>query len=228
MPRKKKNTELLDEELNLDEDTLDLDDEDEEESSEEELQKEPAAEISADITEDEETKEPEAPKPAPRKRAAKAVEVEAPLAAAEAVAPVAASTPTVAEKDAVVLQWEAAKQASESIVASLEKVNDMLREIPEHYSAVIQKSMKQAANRPTPAARIAFGMSVVATLLSVLSLSFSQSARQMAVTRGTSLPAIHHSEPREKTPAKIETAESRREAELMALVPKPKVKRKAR
>ncbi len=120
------------------------------------------------------------------------------LPAAAAVAPVvtpealpaSASAPAPAHDD-LAKQWAAAQQTSASIVASLEKVNTLLREVPEHYAAVIQKAMKQSSGKPSPAAKVAFGMSLVATVLSVLSLTFAQSARQSALSQGVSVPAIH-------------------------------------
>ncbi len=113
--------------------------------------------------------------------------VEAPVAP-NAAAVVATTTD---EKDLVVRQWEAAKQTSESIVASLDKVNSLLKELPDHYAAVLQKSMKQSSARTTPGAKIAFGMSMVASVLSVLSLSFSQSARELVLSHEVSVPAVH-------------------------------------
>lgn len=205
MARKKKDTEELEMEL----DELELDEEetsDEEDADEEEL-KEPEAISLSNDDEDEADIEP-APK-APRRRAAKkAPKVESKVEAEEVgvekpakapkktEAPVAAAVavPAPEAKDTVVLQWEAAKQASESIVGSLDKVNSMLRELPEYYSTSLQKAFKNNTPRTSPAAKVAFGMSLVATVLSVLSLSFSQSARQAALTQ-VAVPAIHQMAP---------------------------------
>ncbi len=212
MGRKKKDEEILVEEL---------------EQSEELLSDEPE-ELSAEFSEEEKPAEP-TPKPARRRRAPKA-----PVAAAEPAtnetqtpaepaienivpAPQPQSVPAIiasTQKDPVVQQWEAAKQTSESIVASLEKVNLLLRDIPEHYSNVLQKSIKQAANRPTPGARAAFGISVFAIVLSILSLSFSQSARQMALTNNSPAPVVAQ---------QYQATES-----APALALKPRLKRKTR
>lgn len=231
MARKKKDTEEL--ELELDELELDEEETSEEDEADEEALKEPE-EISLAEEEDEAEVEP-APK-APRRRAPKAkkatkaeaeeteeaVVAEKPVKAPKKTeAPVAAAvaTPAPEPKDAVVLQWEAAKQASESIVGSLDKVNSMLRELPEYYSASLQKAFKNNTPRTSPAAKVAFGMSLVATVLSVLSLSFSQSARQAALTQVT-VPAIHQMVPTPAPEKKIEQA--------AAEAPKKKAVRKTR
>jgi hypothetical protein len=167
-----------------------------------------AVEEATELPTIEEAVEEPSPQPTRAKRTAKVEET-------VVAAPPPVVVPAPPEKDRVVQQWEAAKQASESIVASLEKVNDLLREIPEHYGAVIQKSMKQAATRPSPAARVAFVMSVVATLLSILSLSFSQSAREKAFSQAT------YQATQVQQPQHVRSATP----DLMAAAPKQKAKR---
>jgi len=66
----------------------------------------------------------------------------------------------------------------------------MLREIPDHYSGAIQKVLKNNTPKASPVARLAFGLSLVATVLSVLSLTFSQSARQAALTQAVSTAPV--------------------------------------
>lgn len=247
MARKKK-----EEELDLNEEEMELDEQEEDE----ELELEPEEiSADASIDEDEE-EEQEAPKKrAPRKRAKKEPKVEAaeevvaeekPVkkapkleekiekafempAAAAVAAPVetvaAVVTPAPAHDD-LAKQWAAAQQTSASIVASLEKVNTLLRDVPEHYAVVLQKAMKQSAGKPSPAAKVAFGMSLVATVLSVLSLTFSQSARQQALSHhGVSVPAIHQQAPQTapRVEANANTAQS-----ADALAAKPKKQRKAK
>ncbi len=194
MGRKKKDEEILDEEIELGGDEeleLELGEADD---SDEDALKEPAS-IEADSL-DEEIQEPKAPrKRAPRKPKVEPAIEETPVAAAAVAAapvalPVAPPVPAV-EKDAVVLQWEAAKLTTEAIVASLDKVNGLLRELPDHYAVVLQKSMKASAPRSGSASKIAFGTSLMAILLSVLSLSFSQSARQAALSHGGAVQAVH-------------------------------------
>lgn len=193
MGRKKKDEEILEEEIDLGGDEeleLELGEADD---SDEDALKEPAS-IEADSL-DEEIQEPKAPrKRAPRKPKVEPAIEETPVAAAVAAAPVAlpvAPPVPAVEKDAVVLQWEAAKLTTEAIVASLDKVNGLLRELPDHYAVVLQKSMKASAPRSGSASKIAFGTSLMAILLSVLSLSFSQSARQAALSHGGAVQAVH-------------------------------------
>ena len=141
-------------------------------------------------------------KPAPRRKRRKKAAVEAQEAApaeetVSTVPAVAESKPNPvpetkpSNEDPMVRQWEAARQTTEAIVASLEKVNGLLKELPDHYAGVLQKSLKQNSARSTPGAKIAFGMSMVASVLSILSLSFSQSARELVLSREISVPAAH-------------------------------------
>jgi hypothetical protein len=222
MGRKKKDEEILDDELDLasEEAELELELDDADDSDEEEL-KEPAT-LEADSLDEETAKEPKAPrKRSPRKTKAEPAAEE--TVAAAVASPTPAPTPTpipapapapVVEKDAVVLQWEAAKQTTEAIVASLEKVNGLLRELPDHYAVVLQKSMKASAPRSGSASKIAFGTSLMAILLSVLSLSFSQSARQAALSHDGALPAVQRAAPERN---RIESAQSKQgEIDMLA------------
>ncbi len=233
MARKKKETEELEMEL----DELELDEDETSEEDDEAELKEPEEITLQDESEDEAEEVEPAPK-APRRRAAKAKKAVTPKVEADAEEEIAAEKPapkapkkaevrtaaavvaTAPEaKDTVVLQWEAAKHASESIVGSLDKVNSMLRELPEYYSTALQKAFKNNTPRTSPAAKVAFGMSLVATVLSVLSLSFSQSARQAALTQ-VAVPAIHHVAPTPAPEKKIEQA--------AAEAPKKKPNRRSR
>lgn len=180
MGRRKKDEEILDENLELELDDTDLDedeDEEEDEIDEESLKKDPKDIAAHPVVDEDGGKEPQ-PKVAPRKRAPKA-EVAAPAPVVEKAA---------VSVDPMVAQWDAARKTSEAIAASLEKVGTVLREIPDHYAHSFQKSMKQMP-RTSPAARMAFVMSLAALVLSVLSLSFSQSARHAALIREVPVPA---------------------------------------
>lgn len=208
MARKSKKSEVdseLDEDLEL-------------ELEEETLQKEPLAFDGEASLEDEEVLKAEPV--APKKRAAQKLEKELSLPAAAVPSPVpvpAAAAPAPAPApaiDPVVAQWEAAAKTTQAIVASLENVHAMLKDLPEHYAAVVQKSLKQSQSKPSNATRLAFATSFLAIVFSVLSLSFSQSVRNQVIMSKTLV---------QTAPLKVEASLTKeREAELLATVPKPK------
>lgn len=218
MARKKKDAEeILDEELELDEDTFGDDedeeevDEDEDEDEEDESKTEPTGEISIEVDEEVVAKEP--PGKAPRKRAAKVAVAEA----KPVETPVAAAAPVVVEapKDPAVAQWEAAQKTAAAISANLENVHAMLKDLPEHYATALQKLVKQQTPKPAAGAKLAFAMSAMAIVLSVLSLSFSQTARQLVLTRHAGVPAVHSVPAPERT--KIESAATTKGGDLDVL-----------
>ncbi len=199
MARKSKKSEVapeLEEELEL-------------ELDEESLQKEPLAfEMESAV----ESEEPSLKPTVSRKRVEKAVveqTVEEPSVAVPAAA--AAAAPAI---DPVVAQWEAAAKTTQAIVASLENVHAMLKDLPEHYAAVVQKSLKQNQTKPNNATRLAFATSFLAIVFSVLSLSFSQSVRNQVIMSKALAPV--------STPKMESSFTKDREAELLATVPKPK------
>jgi hypothetical protein len=201
--RKSKKPELeteLEEELDL---------ADEGDLSEEALQKEPLS-LELEGLEVEEELKTEPVVKAPRKRVEK-VAVEK---AAEALpVPAAAAAPAPAP-DPVVAQWEAAAKTTQAIVASLENVHAMLKDLPEHYAAVVQKSLKQQPAKPSQGTRLAFATSFLAIVFSVLSLSFSQSVRNQVIMSKALAPSAA---------TRIDSNLTKeREAELLATVPKPK------
>jgi len=122
----------------------------------------------------------------------------------------ASNTANASEKDAVERHWDAARLASESIVASLDKVNSLMRELPDHYAVSLQKSLKQSA-RPAANSRLVFAMSVTATVLSLLSLGLSQSARQTALN-SHSAPFVQVQPSAEAPSVAVDTRRAKRRA----------------
>lgn len=122
-----------------------------EEKTEEKAEAEtPALEVAA-------VAEEEAPAPKPRaKRVTKAEQEEA---------------------DAIGKPWVAVKEISGSISSNLERVNQMLREIPQ------QELFRPPVAKPAAITKVAVGMSFFAIVLSLVSLLLSQSARQVALER---------------------------------------------
>lgn len=108
------------------------------------------------------------------------------------------------EKDAVERHFEAARTASESIVATLEKVNALMRELPDHYAATLQKNIKHSA-KPIANSRVVFALSLTAFILSVLSVGLSQSARHQALSA-----TVAASAPRFEQPATLPTELAKR------------------
>jgi hypothetical protein len=240
--RKKKNEEelLLEEEVDLDiEDSFEEDEEEDEESDlldEEALRKEPEVlEVAASAPAKAPSRKRNTPKktveaPAPLKTEEKGLE---PQAAASAVSPGPVgptplpTVPPTPPVDPALAQWEAAQKTSQSIIASLENVNAILKELPEHYASVIQKTLKQTPSRPSSASRFAFAMSLLAIVLSVLSLSFSQSVRSQVLTQVASTPAPHTARVAKESHSidSVTASAKEREEALMALVPKAKKKK---
>jgi len=81
------------------------------------------------------------------------------------------------EADVVGKPWVAVKEISGSISSNLERVNQMLREIPQ------QELFRPPVAKPAAITKVAVGMSFFAIVLSLVSLLLSQSARQVALER---------------------------------------------
>ena len=79
-------------------------------------------------------------------------------------------------------QWEAIQEISQGICANLEKVQGLMKEIPSTFSSSMQELLKPPATKSSPLTKIATGASVIAIVLSLLSLSLSQTARQVAIS----------------------------------------------
>jgi hypothetical protein len=80
--------------------------------------------------------------------------------------------------DSMVKQWGMVKDITTTVSANLEKVTKLLTEQTADLEAI-----KAPTARPNPIARWAVGASLVATVLSVVSLSLSQTARQEALSK---------------------------------------------
>jgi hypothetical protein len=91
--------------------------------------------------------------------------------------------------DANLKQWQSIHAISLGICQNLERVNAMVKELPANYADAIGELLKPPAPKPSPLTKLAAGVSIAAAILSVLSLSLSQSARQAVLNRD-SAPAI--------------------------------------
>jgi len=80
--------------------------------------------------------------------------------------------------DSMVKQWGMVKDITTTVSSNLEKVTKLLTEQTEDLEA-----LKAPVAKPSHIARWAIGASLVATILSVVSLSLSQTARQEALSK---------------------------------------------
>jgi len=117
------------------------------------------------------------------------------------------------EIEVVAKPWAAVNEISASISSNLERVNQMLREIPQ------QELFKPAVAKPAAITKVAVGMSFFAIVLSFVSLLLSQSARQVALEQITPAAAIVHSVP---------TAPSEPKQLALEVTPKRKLQRASR
>jgi len=117
------------------------------------------------------------------------------------------------EIEVVAKPWAAVNEISASISSNLERVNQMLREIPQ------QELFKPAVAKPAAITKVAVGMSFFAIVLSFVSLLLSQSARQVALERITPAAAIVQNVP---------TAPSEPKQLAMEVTPKRKLQRASR
>ena len=162
--------------------------------------------------------EEQAPKPKRQRRRRKPAEAAAATEAAPHVAlstgvPVVPATNMQESLEAIAKQWLAIKEISNGVCTNLERVNSLVKELPTNYAAALQEVMKPPAPRAAGLTKMAVGFSVVAAILSMLSLSFSQSARQALLSRESSALAMSRSNdsttaaPRAATPAPSQPAE---------------------
>lgn len=154
---------------------------------EEETKPEPTLEVEAAVAEDvvvANSSEEEPKKPARRRRAA--AEPEMPEegdsgAIREDVA--IASVSIQKTMDTMAKQWGTVKEISSSVCSQLERVNTLLKEVPQ------QDLFKTPVAKPAPITKLAVGVSAFSVVLSIVSLLLAQSARQKAFDRlGGSAP----------------------------------------
>ncbi len=108
------------------------------------------------------------------------------------------------EAEAVAKPWAAVKEISVSISSNLERVNQMLKEIPQ------AELFRPPIAKPAGITKVAIGMSFFAIVLSLVSLLLSQSARQVALDRftapNTALTQSVQTSPNEPKQLALETA----------------------
>lgn len=91
-------------------------------------------------------------------------------------------TSTAMEKtmDSMVSQWGAIKEMSSSISTNLERVASLLQDLPTNYATTLHDLAKKNQPKSSPfVTKIVLGASVLAFVLSVVSLTLSQSTRQV-------------------------------------------------
>jgi len=119
---------------------------------------------------------------------------EAPAEARPAVTP--AFDPA---NDPIVRQWEMIRTISESICANLEKASHQIQEMPLQVAAAFHENFRAPVARPAPITKIAVLAAGLALVLSVLSLSFAQAARQSVIAKEAFLQTgtlVRQEEPR--------------------------------
>lgn len=92
---------------------------------------------------------------------------------------------------AMVEQWASVKDISDSISKNFERVNDMLKEIPERQKLELQKIAKQTRRAPW-ASRVAVAASVLAVILSIVSLSLVSSMRRAMIMQQQPAMMVPH------------------------------------
>ncbi|MBI4403280.1 MAG: hypothetical protein HY537_03925 [Deltaproteobacteria bacterium] len=155
-PRKRRTRKSLLEQMSKDEEV--------ESSSSEELSEEPSDEPASEELES----------PAPKKERAKKT---------SASDDTAAATHALEESmQSFVKQWANAKAASEAIASHFEKTAKSLTTLESSYVQTMQEVSRIQHRKPALMTKVALGMSVLAVIFSLISLSLGQSARQAALT----------------------------------------------
>jgi hypothetical protein len=85
--------------------------------------------------------------------------------------------------EATLKQWEAINTICHGICANLERVDSLVKELPANYADAIGAMLRPPPAKLSPLTKVAAGFSFAAAILSVLSLSLSQSARQAILSR---------------------------------------------
>lgn len=164
--------------------------------------------------------EEQAPKPKRQRRRRKPAETAASTEAADRVetpetaVAVIPATHMQDSLEAIAKQWLAIKEISNGVCTNLERVNSLVKELPSNYATALQEVMKPPAPKAAGITKMAVGFSIAAAILSMLSLSFSQSARQAILSREASAvamsrnsdsmaPAPHLAAPTPSQPAEI-------------------------
>ncbi len=104
--------------------------------------------------------------------------VVAPPAPVATPAPIAAYVAPKDPNEALVNHWIAIREITSAVGTNLERVSQIVKDIPQDYAEALSAAFKPPAPRPSPLAKLAAGVSAFALLLSFISLALSQSVRQ--------------------------------------------------
>jgi len=80
--------------------------------------------------------------------------------------------------EAMVKQWDSLKQISEGVTRNLDRVSNSLKEIPSTFEKSMQPAKEVNRARMSSNNRLTMGISIVAIVLSFISLVFSQNIRK--------------------------------------------------
>ena len=95
---------------------------------------------------------------------------------------VAAATASQKSVDAMAKQWESIREMTTAITSQLEKSSQAIKGIPDSIIDAHPELVRAPAHKSQLIAKFAIAASVVAVILSLLSLSLSQSARQAVLS----------------------------------------------
>lgn len=84
--------------------------------------------------------------------------------------------------EAMVKHWSAAKDISTTMAGNMEKVTQLVQELPAKYEGKLAEIFKEPPPKPTLVTKIAVGMSAVAVVLSLVALQLAQAVRTHVIT----------------------------------------------
>ena len=85
--------------------------------------------------------------------------------------------------ESMVKQWSAARDISQAMATNLERISQMVQELPPKYTGALDQIFKQPPPKPTLVSKVALAASLIAIILSLVGLSMSQSTRQFVLTQ---------------------------------------------
>lgn len=141
-------------------------------------------------------------------------------------------TSTAMEKtmDSMVSQWGAIKEMSSSISTNIERVVSLLQELPTNYATILHDMTKKNQPKSSPfVTKIALGASALAFVLSVVSLTLSQSTRQVLFNKQIAeAPRVDVSaNPVQSTIPPVATSQSTAAAETRVFFPEIATKQRS-